>query len=53
MIDSLINVSLMIFFGVCFLFLIVLLSRAMYMIRQAEVVIIERLGKYERTLEPG
>lgn len=34
-------------------FVIVLLSRGVKVIRQAEVMIIERLGKYSRTLAPG
>ena len=34
-------------------FVIVLVSRGVKVIRQAEVMIIERLGKYNRTLSPG
>jgi regulator of protease activity HflC (stomatin/prohibitin superfamily) len=34
-------------------FVVVLLSRGVKVIRQAEVMIIERLGKYSRTLAPG
>ncbi len=34
-------------------FAIVLVSKAIKVIRQAEVMIIERLGKYHRTLTPG
>jgi len=34
-------------------FVIVLVSRGVKVIRQAEVMIIERLGKYSRTLAPG
>jgi regulator of protease activity HflC (stomatin/prohibitin superfamily) len=35
------------------LFVIVLVARGVKVIRQAEVMIIERLGKYSRTLAPG
>jgi regulator of protease activity HflC (stomatin/prohibitin superfamily) len=34
-------------------FVIVLLARGVKVVRQAEVVIVERLGKYSRTLTPG
>jgi len=42
-----------IFFGVVFLFLIILLSKSVYLVQQAEVMIIERLGKYDRIIGPG
>lgn len=42
-----------IFFIVLFLFLIVLLSKSVYLVRQAEVMIIERLGKFDRIIGPG
>ncbi|MFC1842607.1 SPFH domain-containing protein [Candidatus Dependentiae bacterium] len=41
------------FFAVLFLFFIYFLLKSVYMVRQAEAVIIERLGKYSRTLTPG
>ena len=34
-------------------FVIILVARGVKVIRQAEVMIIERLGKYSRTLAPG
>jgi len=43
----------LIFFVALVLFLIVVLSRATYIIRQAEVIIIERLGRYHTTLQSG
>jgi regulator of protease activity HflC (stomatin/prohibitin superfamily) len=43
----------LIFFVALVLFLIIVLSRATYIIRQAEVVMIERLGKYHTTLQAG
>lgn len=42
-----------IFFIVLFIFLFVTLARATYLVRQAEVVIIERFGSYHRTLGSG
>lgn len=41
------------FFGVVLFFLCVLLLRSIYLVRQAEAIVIERLGKYDRTLLPG
>ena len=43
----------LIFFVALVLFMMVVLSRATYIIRQAEVVIIERLGRYHKTLQAG
>ncbi|HSW73816.1 MAG TPA: SPFH domain-containing protein [Candidatus Limnocylindria bacterium] len=43
----------LIFFGFCCLGLIVLLAKSFLVVRQAEAVIIERFGKYDRTLLPG
>lgn len=40
-------------FLVAIIFLVILISRSVYLVRQAEVVIIERLGKYDRMLGPG
>lgn len=34
-------------------FVILFLNKALYIVKQAEVIIIERLGKYHRTLYPG
>ena len=36
-----------------FIFLIVFLFKAVFLVQQAETVIIERLGRYDRTLGPG
>ena len=42
-----------IIFAVGFIFLIVLLLRSVYLVQQAEVMIIERLGKFDRIIGPG
>jgi regulator of protease activity HflC (stomatin/prohibitin superfamily) len=42
-----------IIFGIIFLFLIILLSNSVYLVQQAEVMIIERLGKFDRSIGPG
>jgi regulator of protease activity HflC (stomatin/prohibitin superfamily) len=42
-----------VFFGIFFLFLIILLAKSVYMVQQAEVMIIERLGKFDRIIGPG
>ncbi len=42
-----------IFFVVIVIFLILLISKSVYLVRQAEVIIIERLGKYDRILGAG
>ena len=41
------------FFGVLFFFLIMVLVRSTYLIKQAEILIIERLGKFHTVLESG
>lgn len=43
----------MFFFGALLLFLFIFLMRAVYLVRQAEAIVIERLGRYDRTLLPG
>ncbi len=43
----------LIFFGILFLFLAFLLIKATYVVKQAEVVIIERFGSFQRVLKPG
>lgn len=40
-------------FLVAIIFLVILISRSVYLVRQAQVIIIERLGKYDRMLGPG
>lgn len=42
-----------VFFGVLVIFLMMMISRATYLVRQAEVVIIERFGRYHATLTSG
>lgn len=42
-----------IFFVTVFLFLIILLFKSVYLVQQAEVMIIERLGKFDRIIGPG
>ena len=41
------------FFGIFALFLITTLYKATYLVRQAEVVLIERFGSFHKMLEPG
>jgi len=54
MIESLTpSVGFLIFFAVSIVAIMVFLSKAVYLVRQAEVVIIERLGKFDRVLKPG
>ena len=43
------SIGLGIFFIVLFFFLIIFLLQAVYLVRQAEAIIIERLGRYDRT----
>ena len=42
-----------IFFIFFVLFLLILLAKATYLVKQAEVIIIERLGRYHSTLQSG
>ena len=42
-----------IFFAIVFFFLIILLFKSVYLVQQAEVMIIERLGKFDRIIGPG
>ncbi len=42
-----------IFFAVAVLFLLIFVAKAIVMVRQAETVVIERLGKFDRILTPG
>lgn len=42
-----------VFLGVFIVFTLVLLSKSVYMVNQAETIVIERLGKYHRILHPG
>lgn len=51
--NSVLPIGFMIFFGIVVLFLITLLMKSVYLVRQAESIIIERLGKYDRVLKPG
>ncbi len=43
----------LIFFAVLVIFLITVLAKATYLVRQAEVIVIERLGSFYRILHPG
>src|SRR5947207_10278126 len=42
-----------IFFVALFIFLVILLSKSVYLVHQAEVMLIERLGKFDRIIGPG
>lgn len=41
------------FFGICSFIGIIVLAKSVYLVKQAEVVIIERFGKYSHMLTPG
>ncbi len=41
------------FFATVVIFLVLLLLKSVYLVRQAESIIIERLGRYDRILGPG
>lgn len=41
------------FSGICAFIAIIVFIKSLYIVKQAEVVIIERFGKYHRTLTPG
>ncbi|HJZ23307.1 MAG TPA: SPFH domain-containing protein, partial [Candidatus Babeliales bacterium] len=41
------------FFFVAIVFLMVLLVKSIYLVKQAEVILIERLGRFSRILTPG
>jgi|SRR5690606_18115797 len=42
-----------VFFAALLVILIILLSKSIYLVQQAEVIIIERLGKFDRIIGPG
>ncbi len=42
-----------IFFVILVLFLLIVLSKATYIVKQSEVILIERLGKFQRILQSG
>jgi regulator of protease activity HflC (stomatin/prohibitin superfamily) len=46
-------VEALVILGLIFLFFIAFLRRAIYLVKQAEVIVVERLGKFDRLLEPG
>jgi regulator of protease activity HflC (stomatin/prohibitin superfamily) len=50
---SMFMIILSAFFGIFALFLITTLYKATYLVRQAEVVLIERFGSFHKMLEPG
>lgn len=50
---ELIPIGFILFFGILFVFLSTALLRAVYLVKQAEAIVIERFGKYDRTLLPG
>ena len=47
------SIGFTVFFAVATLFLVIFLLRSVYLVRQAEALIIERLGRFERILSPG
>lgn len=50
---SMFMIILSAFFGIFALFLITTLYKATYLVREAEVVLIERFGSFHKMLEPG
>src|ERR1700674_2620815 len=53
MIFDLLPFGFLITFAVIVLFLIVLLFKSVLLVQQAEAIIIERMGKFDRVLMPG
>ena len=53
MIGEVVAGGFFIFFIILVLFLLIVLAKATYIIRQAEVVIVERLGKFHKILRSG
>jgi regulator of protease activity HflC (stomatin/prohibitin superfamily) len=47
------GIPLLIAAGVLLIFLFRFIARAVYLVRQAEAIVIERLGKFDRVLLPG
>jgi len=47
------TVGFMIFFVVVILFFIVLLLKSVFMVQQAEAIVVERLGRFDRVMGPG
>jgi hypothetical protein len=47
------DIPTMIMLGAIGIITCIILSSSLYVIRQAEAIIVERLGKYNRTLGPG
>lgn len=45
--------GLSVFVGIAFLFLIFFLFRSVFLVQQAEAIIIERFGRFDRILTPG
>jgi regulator of protease activity HflC (stomatin/prohibitin superfamily) len=43
----------LIFFGILAIFCIVAVLKTVYLVKQAEAIVIERFGRYSRTLTPG
>jgi regulator of protease activity HflC (stomatin/prohibitin superfamily) len=53
MLFELLNYGFFIFFAVAVLFLFMLLNNAVYLVREAEAIVIERFGRFDRVLLPG
>lgn len=47
------GIGFMLFFGVGILFLITFILRSVFMVRQAEAIVVERLGRFDRVMGPG
>ncbi len=46
-------IVLLSFFGIALILLLIFASKALFLVNQAEAIIIERLGKFDRILKPG
>lgn len=53
MIFSTVSIGFGILFGIAFLFLLLFIARSLFLVRQAEAIVIERFGRYQRILGPG
>ena len=43
----------MIAFITAFITILIFIKKSVYLVQQAEVIVIERLGKFDRILQPG
>lgn len=46
-------IAFIVFFSVVVLFLMIIMAKSVYIVQQAQAVIIERMGRFDRILNPG